>query len=144
MPVIEISAIVDDGERMLLVQRPDGCWELPTGLLEPEESTEEALARILGETLGLRVVEQEFLETYYERVPGSGEPLLRNVYRVHSWVDAEQGPAAAQPALERASARRWGTVEDALELSLREGARQILLDFEQVRLMAAAGFVEEL
>lgn len=53
------AAIIRQGGRILIVQRPDtaemgGLWEFPGGKIEPGETAEAALARELAEELGIR------------------------------------------------------------------------------------------
>lgn len=52
--------IVDDEGRILIARRPDhvhqgGLWEFPGGKCEPGEAPEAALARELGEELGITI-----------------------------------------------------------------------------------------
>lgn len=141
MPAIVISAILDDYGRILLTRRQDGAWDLPTGALADGESTEQALDRILRETLGLRVLEQQFLETYFERVPETGEPLLRNVYLVRSWQELADEPRAVASA-----SLLWSTTEDSANLPLGDDVQRVLLDLERSRILWntwEAGLLEE-
>lgn len=60
------AAVVWDGDRLLLTQRPPGGplglqWEFPGGKLEPGESVEEALGRELEEELGVAATPHETL-----------------------------------------------------------------------------------
>ncbi len=56
-PIIGVGAVVFKGDRVLLVRRGkpprDGEWSLPGGAQELGETTEEALARELGEETGV-------------------------------------------------------------------------------------------
>ncbi|MER3419682.1 MAG: hypothetical protein C4290_03760, partial [Chloroflexota bacterium] len=69
MPTITVSALITDGERLLLARRPgEPRWALPGGLLLPtDETVEEALARELRDQFGVEVGEPLFLDTLYER-----------------------------------------------------------------------------
>jgi 8-oxo-dGTP pyrophosphatase MutT (NUDIX family) len=56
-----IAAVVSDGDRLLLCQRPPhkrhgGLWEFPGGKCEPGESDLEAARRELREELGVEVL----------------------------------------------------------------------------------------
>lgn len=60
-----VAAVVRDGDRILLTQRPPGGplglqWEFPGGKIEPGESPEHAMVREVREELG---VESTALET---------------------------------------------------------------------------------
>jgi 8-oxo-dGTP diphosphatase len=71
------AAVVRDGERLLLTQRPPGGhvglqWEFPGGKLEPGESVEQAIVRELREELGVGAVAHETLAVHehaYEQGP---------------------------------------------------------------------------
>lgn len=61
-PVVLVAAValVDDGNRVLIAQRPEGksmagLWEFPGGKIEPGETPEQALVRELKEELGIEV-----------------------------------------------------------------------------------------
>src|SRR5436190_23294131 len=59
-PLQVVAAVVFDGERLLLTQRPPGGahplrWGCPGGKVEPGEAAEAALAREVREELGVRV-----------------------------------------------------------------------------------------
>ncbi len=99
MPTITVSALITDGERLLLARRPgETRWALPGGLLLPtDETVEEALARELRERLGVAVGEPLFLDTLYER--RTNEVVVHNVFA----VDA--------PGIERAVNQGGGGLE---------------------------------
>lgn len=61
-----VAAVVWDGTRLLMTQRPPGGpiglqWEFPGGKLEPGESPETALVREIGEELGVGATAHETL-----------------------------------------------------------------------------------
>lgn len=60
------AAVVWDGDRLLLTQRPPGGpvglqWEFPGGKLEPGESPEHAIVREVREELGVEATPHEIL-----------------------------------------------------------------------------------
>src|SRR5262249_6809930 len=70
------AAVVWDGERLLMTQRPPGGalalqWEFPGGKIEPAETPEQAIVREVHEELGVRAMPQERLETVsHDSPPG--------------------------------------------------------------------------
>jgi 8-oxo-dGTP diphosphatase len=64
-----VAAVVWDGPRLLMTQRPPGGpiglqWEFPGGKLEPDESPEAALVREVREELGVTAVAHETLAVH--------------------------------------------------------------------------------
>ena len=64
-----VAAVVWDGPRLLMTQRPPGGplglqWEFPGGKLEPGESPEAALVRELREELGVEATALETLAVH--------------------------------------------------------------------------------
>lgn len=103
------AAVVRRGERVLLTQRPEGGksplrWEFPGGKIEPGETPAQALAREIGEELGvgsvigeeLAVVRHEptGVEIHFLACELESEAFLRSeAVRDVRWVD----PAAGVP-----------------------------------------------
>jgi predicted kinase len=120
MTTILVSALLIHGDCALLARAAGGNWELPTVPLAENESTEEALARLLERDLDARLMDEEFVDSVYERLDG-GEPVIRNVFLVRGW----QG----QPALTSATAyrdMRWFSPLDLGDVDLRESERSML------------------
>lgn len=64
-----VAAVVRDGEKLLLTQRPPGGalglqWEFPGGKLEPGESPEAALVREVHEELGVAATPHDTLAVH--------------------------------------------------------------------------------
>jgi ADP-ribose pyrophosphatase YjhB (NUDIX family) len=85
MPTIVVSGLIEDGDRSLVSRSASGEWGLPGGVLADNETTEEALRRLLLQDFGIQVEQEEFLDTFFERAPELSQPLLRNVYRIERW-----------------------------------------------------------
>ncbi len=108
---VSVKALVHDAHgRLLVVQEPDGYWELPGGGWEHGETLEACLARELAEELGaeLRGVD---LTTVHPCVgPGRGyqrlklavraeisdrEPVAGNEIRALGWITRDELPGLA-------------------------------------------------
>jgi ubiquinone/menaquinone biosynthesis C-methylase UbiE/ADP-ribose pyrophosphatase YjhB (NUDIX family) len=91
MPTILVSALLLDGERVLLAQRRPtsppfaGQWLLPFGFLGDVEAAEECLERVVEFELRVTPKAHEFAETLYLTEPGSGAQFVTNVFRVNRW-----------------------------------------------------------
>ena len=69
-----IGAVIRDGDRVLLAQRPEGkaqagLWEFPGGKIEPGETPEETLARECREELALEIENPSVLHSVLHRYP---------------------------------------------------------------------------
>lgn len=134
---IEVAAaVVWDGDRVLLTQRPPGgphglMWEFPGGKIEAGETPEHALAREILEELGAAVVPLEVLavethdyargphvEIYFVHCELAGE-VLRPSPEIHAvqWARPHEVDPATVLAADRMflarlvhlrRARRWG------------------------------------
>jgi predicted kinase len=120
MPTILVSALLLEGGQALLAQRLDGGWELPTTPLGEFESTEEALARLLGVTLGVRSCEDDFVDTIYER-RDADHPVIRNVFAVRDW----RGTLEVRDA-DRYADTRWFALSDLSAVELDDDQLAVL------------------
>ena len=69
-----VGAVIREGERVLMAQRPEGkaqagLWEFPGGKIEPGETPEEALARECREELALEIENPSVLRSVVHRYP---------------------------------------------------------------------------
>ncbi|MCL5961336.1 MAG: NUDIX hydrolase [Chloroflexi bacterium] len=84
-PIItEVSAggVLFDGDRLLVLCKPNGEWLMPKGHLEPGETAEQAAIREVAEESGLKArIRGRLGETQYEfRVPPAGEFRRKRVH----------------------------------------------------------------
>lgn len=128
------AVIVRDG-RVLLTQRPAGkeheplCWELPGGKVEGNESHHQALAREIGEELGVkpRVTHQTSEGPHYAIAEGALwcdyvlADVFELVYRVELDPSAEPKPMEGQGI-------GWFTIAEMTHLDLVSGLRLAFAD----------------
>jgi 8-oxo-dGTP diphosphatase len=98
-PVVVAAAVVIEGDRVLLTQRPGGthlagAWEFPGGKLEEHESPEVALVRELREELGVESEVGEVLDVTWWRYPTKSVLLLFYRARITRGEIAHLGVAA--------------------------------------------------
>jgi 8-oxo-dGTP diphosphatase len=83
-----VGAVIQDGERALLLRRPvddfrGGTWELPSGKVDGGENLDDALAREVAEETGLTVANVSAYLGAFEYTSGSGKRT-----RQHTWMVA--------------------------------------------------------
>jgi 8-oxo-dGTP diphosphatase len=83
-----VGAVIQDGDRVLLLQRPvddfrGGTWELPSGKVDPGEGLDGALRREVAEETGLAVASVSAYLGAFEYMSGSGKRT-----RQHTWAVA--------------------------------------------------------
>ena len=110
-PVRVVAAVIADGDRLLVCQRPPhkrhaGLWEFPGGKCEPGESDGAAAARELREELGVTATEVG-AELFAARDPGSPFVIAFVPVRI-----------AGEPACREHTALRWGTPPELAALPL--------------------------
>ncbi len=121
-----VAALIQDGERFLLCQRPEGkaralLWEFPGGKIEPGETKQQALERECREELGVHLrAGEEFMELTH-RYPD---------LTVHLTVLRCMLGSETPRRLEHRD-MRWVTPEEAAELPLCPADTAILLRLRQ-------------
>jgi Chloramphenicol phosphotransferase-like protein len=123
MTKIVVSTLLKEDEKALFAQKPAGDWELPSEELGDQESTEDVVRRIARELLAIDPGEEAFLDTYYDRRNESGEPVIRNVYCLQSWIGR---PRVAET--KRYLDLRWVGLDGIGGLATSETQRAILRD----------------
>ena len=83
------AALIDPAGRVLMHQRPrtkqhGGLWEFPGGKVEPGEAPAAALARELGEELGIAVWPAVF--TFVASAADAGDALQIDLYLCRAWT----------------------------------------------------------
>lgn len=97
--VIVAAAVILDGARVLLTQRPGGthlagAWEFPGGKLEAGESPEDALRREIVEELGVTIDVGDIVDVTFWRYPAKDVLLLFYRAQIASGEVANLGVAA--------------------------------------------------
>src|SRR5215218_9542027 len=114
-----IAAVVSDGDRLLVCQRPlhkrhGGLWEFPGGKCEPGESDAQVAARELREELGVSVlaVGDEELAIHD---PGSPYEIVFVPVTI-----------AGEPVCHEHTALAWGTPAELARLPLAPSDRRFV------------------
>jgi 8-oxo-dGTP diphosphatase len=89
------AALTDTSGRVLVQRRPPGkamagLWEFPGGKLETGETPERALARELGEELGIVVAPDDLVPLTFASQPLADRHLLLLLYRCTAWIGEPQ------------------------------------------------------
>jgi 8-oxo-dGTP diphosphatase len=99
--IVVAAALINQAGQVLVQRRPAGkmmagLWEFPGGKIEPGETPETALARELGEELGIAVDTAHLAPAVFASEPLAGRHMLLLLYICRSWsgtpraLDAEQ------------------------------------------------------
>ena len=88
--LVVAAALVDDGGRVLVTQRPAGkslagLWEFPGGKVEPGERPEDALVRELAEELGVVVAVVDLAPLTFASHAYPDAHLLMPLYVCRRW-----------------------------------------------------------
>jgi 8-oxo-dGTP diphosphatase len=112
---VSVKALVFDRDgRLLVVQEPDGLWEVPGGGWEHGESFEECLARELAEEVGAQLLGVDLATLHPCAGPGRAYQRLKLVVRAQIAV-GELTPSQEIMAL------RWVTRGQFDDLAMRDG-----------------------
>lgn len=126
-PVVA-ALLVDGAGRLLVQQRPPGkmmagLWEFPGGKIEPGETPEAALARELGEELGIQVAEADLAPLTFASDALGTRHLILLLYRCDRWT--------GEPEPLHASVIRWVSVADLRALDMPPADLPLLGAIEQ-------------
>ncbi|MFN3945414.1 MAG: (deoxy)nucleoside triphosphate pyrophosphohydrolase [Allosphingosinicella sp.] len=107
------AALIDGEGRILLQQRPPGramagLWEFPGGKVEPGERPEQALARELGEELGIEVAEDDLAPACFASAPVGERHMILLLYLCRSWRGGDPRALEATGLLWRRPAEMRG------------------------------------
>jgi 8-oxo-dGTP diphosphatase len=112
---VSVKALVFDAhDRLLVVQEPDGFWELPGGGWEHGETLEECLTRELAEELGAELRSVDLATVHPCVGPGRSYQRLKLAVRAEI-SDREPTPGNEILAL------RWVTRDEIAGLPMRDG-----------------------
>ena len=122
-PIVDVvGAVVRDGDRVLMAQRPEGkaqtgLWEFPGGKVEPGETPEEALARECREELLLEIEAPRVITSVIHRYPGMTIRLIL--------VECRARPGSV-PVPQEGQAVGWYRAADLDSLPLCPADRELL------------------
>ena len=133
MDVIDVAAgIIWRGNRFLTTQRPqgtplEGYWEFPGGKLEPGENASQALARELGEELGIGVRDAVFWQQLSHDYAQRNYTVHLHFFHVRAFT--------GEPCPREGQNLRWVTPVEALELDFLPADTQVLAQLVSLRLL---------
>ncbi len=120
-----VGAVVVRKGRVLLLRRKygdfmGGLYELPSGLVEPDETLEEALNREVMEETGLKVVQVEGYLGFFNYVSGGGRPTrqFNFLVSVHEF---------SYISLTEHDAFIWAQTSDLDRLRISQAVRNVLM-----------------
>jgi 8-oxo-dGTP diphosphatase len=122
-PIVDVvGAVVRDGDRVLMAQRPEGkaqtgLWEFPGGKVEPGETPEEALARECREELLLEIEAPRVITSVIHRYPGMTIRLML--------VECRARPGSV-PVPQEGQAVGWYRAADMDSLPLCPADRELI------------------
>jgi 8-oxo-dGTP diphosphatase len=113
--IVVAAALVGADGRFLLQRRPEGrpmagLWEFPGGKVEPGERPEAALARELGEELGIAVRDEGLFPFAFASADNGGRAMLLLLYLCRAWH--------GEPRALHADALRWVTAAEMAGLPM--------------------------
>lgn len=112
---IVLFSTANGARRLLLVERGSepfrGCWALPGGFLEPQETLEECARRELAEETGITGVELRQLQAFSEPDRDPRGRVISVAFR--GTLDGVPGPSAGSDA----AAARWFPLDALPELA---------------------------
>ena len=117
-----VGAVVRDGDRMLMAQRPEGktqagLWEFPGGKIEPGETPAQALVRECREELAISVEDPQVLASVVHRYPEKTVRLILMECRI------ARGDV---PVPQEHQAVAWVTASDLATLPICPADRELL------------------
>ncbi|MBX8939329.1 NUDIX hydrolase [Enterococcus gilvus] len=114
------AILMDDEEKIALVQAPNGAYFLPGGEIEGNETKEEAIEREMLEELGVGVILSDYLgqadEYFYSRHRGTFFYNPGYFYTTKSWEKVSE-------PLEEGNNSSWELPQKAIEL-LKRGSHK--------------------
>ncbi len=125
-PTVAVSAVVSDGERVLVVQRGrppnQGLWSVPGGRVEWGETLRQAVAREVQEETGLTIQVGPLVEVV-ERVDVQADPAYHYII-----IDFLARPVGgALQAGDDAADARWVTLVELETLPTTAGLTPVLV-----------------
>ncbi|MFE2178110.1 NUDIX domain-containing protein, partial [Kitasatospora sp. NPDC059462] len=81
-PPLAVVLVTDVPGRVLLLRRPDGCWELPSAVVRPAEEPQAAAVRALAEACGVAAGAVRPVGVFEE----GARPARRHVYALSAYA----------------------------------------------------------
>lgn len=119
------AIVIREGRLWLHRPAPAGVWELPGGLVPPEQLDVDEAMDVRLQELGIRApaVEEDFVETIYLR--DDEGPVVFNVYAPSEWE--------GEPTVAPGTGSGWFALDELESVDMDATLRQALLDLFGVR-----------
>jgi ADP-ribose pyrophosphatase YjhB (NUDIX family) len=124
---VTAKALIFFDDRILLIRKPEGVWDLPGGRLEIGEDPEEALRREIREELGIKAEVTELADCTVRRVSKGPKDVFVVSYHCKtkaSLKDIELSEEHTEAALFPISKVPTLPMHDAYKTAVRRGAEK--------------------
>lgn len=118
---IRIAAILERAGRLFLMRRdPGGPWELPGGVLPPENDDVDAEMDRILQSLGVAApaIEEDFFQTHF--IPVEHGQMVYNLYAATDWT--------GEPAPEVGIGSGWFTIDEMRAVAMDDHVRKAVME----------------
>jgi len=131
MPISAKAVLVSRNQKVLILQKTCGKFDLPGGKVERGEQLYKALRREIAEEVGLSVRKFDFMASWIKQTSGTQHPRLMLIFRAHLPHKSTKVP------LELSDEHIWGSflsAKKALKLNMDMGYKNAVASSLQHKL----------